>query len=165
MSLYTQWNELMDGENSAQKSAVYKRYIDHETLIYEQLLGDYKTVPKGTFRDFVAQFNTDELVFTGFLDGISGSLKNELNLEELTEDTEIVLDIDFNKLYFNMLKAKAKWLYNMESWEQILDQEMRNQILADFRATIIVKSEKIGRNEPCPCGSGKKYKNCCYNQD
>jgi SEC-C motif-containing protein len=24
------------------------------------------------------------------------------------------------------------------------------------------KSEKIGRNEPCPCGSGKKYKKCCY---
>jgi SWIM/SEC-C metal-binding protein len=25
----------------------------------------------------------------------------------------------------------------------------------------IVKSEKIGRNDPCPCGSGKKYKKCC----
>lgn len=25
----------------------------------------------------------------------------------------------------------------------------------------IVKSNKVGRNEPCPCGSGKKYKNCC----
>lgn len=24
-----------------------------------------------------------------------------------------------------------------------------------------IKSEKIGRNEPCPCGSGKKYKRCC----
>jgi SEC-C motif-containing protein len=24
-----------------------------------------------------------------------------------------------------------------------------------------VRSEKIGRNEPCPCGSGKKYKKCC----
>ncbi|NTV15128.1 MAG: hypothetical protein HGA96_14555 [Desulfobulbaceae bacterium] len=23
-------------------------------------------------------------------------------------------------------------------------------------------SEKVGRNEPCPCGSGKKYKKCCY---
>ncbi|WP_295159300.1 SEC-C metal-binding domain-containing protein, partial [Selenomonas sp. AE3005] len=22
-------------------------------------------------------------------------------------------------------------------------------------------AEKIGRNDPCPCGSGKKYKNCC----
>jgi len=25
-----------------------------------------------------------------------------------------------------------------------------------------VRSEKTGRNEPCPCGSGKKYKKCCY---
>ena len=25
--------------------------------------------------------------------------------------------------------------------------------------------EKIGRNEPCPCGSGKKYKKCCYQKD
>jgi len=25
-----------------------------------------------------------------------------------------------------------------------------------------VKSNKIGRNDPCPCGSGKKYKKCCY---
>ena len=24
-----------------------------------------------------------------------------------------------------------------------------------------VKRAKIGRNDPCPCGSGKKYKNCC----
>jgi preprotein translocase subunit SecA len=23
------------------------------------------------------------------------------------------------------------------------------------------RGEKIGRNDPCPCGSGKKYKNCC----
>ena len=26
-----------------------------------------------------------------------------------------------------------------------------------------VPSNKIGRNEPCPCGSGKKYKYCCLN--
>ena len=25
----------------------------------------------------------------------------------------------------------------------------------------VVKGEEIGRNDPCPCGSGKKYKNCC----
>ena len=29
------------------------------------------------------------------------------------------------------------------------------------RDTTIVKDRKIGRNEPCPCGSGKKYKKCC----
>ena len=27
--------------------------------------------------------------------------------------------------------------------------------------TIVNDSPKIGRNDPCPCGSGKKYKNCC----
>ena len=27
--------------------------------------------------------------------------------------------------------------------------------------TTIVKDAKVGRNEPCPCGSGKKYKKCC----
>ena len=29
------------------------------------------------------------------------------------------------------------------------------------RDTTIVKDRKVGRNEPCPCGSGKKYKKCC----
>jgi uncharacterized protein len=27
--------------------------------------------------------------------------------------------------------------------------------------TVRRKEPKIGRNEPCPCGSGKKYKKCC----
>ena len=26
---------------------------------------------------------------------------------------------------------------------------------------IVNNGPKIGRNDPCPCGSGKKYKNCC----
>ncbi|MCA9200026.1 MAG: SEC-C domain-containing protein [Planctomycetales bacterium] len=27
--------------------------------------------------------------------------------------------------------------------------------------TIRNRGERVGRNDPCPCGSGKKYKNCC----
>lgn len=26
-------------------------------------------------------------------------------------------------------------------------------------------TDRIGRNDPCPCGSGKKYKKCCYKSD
>ncbi len=29
----------------------------------------------------------------------------------------------------------------------------------------VVKGEKVGRNDPCPCGSGKKYKHCCLGKD
>jgi preprotein translocase subunit SecA len=29
------------------------------------------------------------------------------------------------------------------------------------RQKTVVRSTKVGRNDPCPCGSGKKYKKCC----
>ena len=30
--------------------------------------------------------------------------------------------------------------------------------------TPFVRGDKVGRNDPCPCGSGKKYKKCCANE-
>jgi len=36
--------------------------------------------------------------------------------------------------------------------------------LTDFPKTIIREEARIGRNDPCPCGSGKKYKKCCLNK-
>ena len=33
------------------------------------------------------------------------------------------------------------------------------------RSAPVKKDKKVGRNDPCPCGSGKKYKNCCLNKD
>ena len=31
----------------------------------------------------------------------------------------------------------------------------------ELNPTTVIKKEKVGRNDPCPCGSGKKYKKCC----
>ena len=44
-----------------------------------------------------------------------------------------------------------------------LNQEQIMQAMARYKAahTPKIKEHKIGRNDPCPCGSGKKYKNCC----
>ncbi len=33
--------------------------------------------------------------------------------------------------------------------------------LPDLNTSTVMKGKKVGRNEPCPCGSGKKYKKCC----
>ena len=30
-----------------------------------------------------------------------------------------------------------------------------------IQKTVVNTEKKVGRNDPCPCGSGKKYKNCC----
>jgi len=34
----------------------------------------------------------------------------------------------------------------------------------NLRTALVTISPKIGRNDPCPCGSGKKYKRCCLNK-
>ena len=36
-----------------------------------------------------------------------------------------------------------------------------NDYMKQKKHTIVRDNKKTGRNEPCPCGSGKKYKNCC----
>ena len=72
------------------------------------------------------------------------------------------LDIDFEKLYFNMLAADADYLFTLKEWEQVLSEEKIMSIIKDFKRSKIVHVEKKpGRNDPCPCGSGKKYKKCC----
>lgn len=47
--------------------------------------------------------------------------------------------------------------------EQVAEPTMTNADGSDGRSKTVVKSAKqrIGRNDPCPCGSGKKYKKCC----
>ena len=46
---------------------------------------------------------------------------------------------------------------------------LKGHTLADAasqsRPAVVREGRKIGRNEPCPCGSGKKYKNCCFGKD
>ncbi len=46
----------------------------------------------------------------------------------------------------------------IESYEQLQEMARRGEDLPPFRSAF---DEKVGRNDPCPCGSGKKYKNCC----
>ena len=40
-------------------------------------------------------------------------------------------------------------------------QDMLQSIMDSKPEQVIIETPKIGRNEPCPCGSGKKYKKCC----
>ena len=52
-------------------------------------------------------------------------------------------------------QAKAK------EAEERYNEEAKQAASHNNGQPIIRKTEKIGRNDPCPCGSGKKYKNCC----
>lgn len=56
------------------------------------------------------------------------------------------------------IKLEYDWTYN-EKYEKRLAKMAKPQYKINLKTT--VKSKKIGRNEPCICGSGKKYKKCC----
>ena len=134
MSLYSQWQELINAHTS---EAELRRFWD-------------------------GYFKAETEIFIGFIDGINTSLRSELPLEEIEKDTEIKLDIDFEKLYFNMHEAKADWLYNLREWDGVLSLERRREITKQWRESKQFRNteKKIGPNDPCPCGSGKKYKHC-----
>lgn len=116
----------------------------------------------GKLSELAEQFGMSPEVFTGFMDGINESLVSGYEIAELAEDTDIELKVDFEKLFYNMLDAKAKWLYTLPEWEGVLSEEKRREITKAWRKSgQIINENKIGRNDPCPCGSGKKYKKCC----
>ena len=66
--------------------------------------------------------------------------------------------------------VSVKIMSERERRERTLNAQHKSFRSADTQATRRAESEnttirrtspKIGRNDPCPCGSGKKYKNCC----
>ena len=78
------------------------------------------------------------------------------------EDTKVSLVFDKEKLYKNMVDAKADWLYELPMWNDIFDPETKKRLyLEQKKSGTVIVGKKVGRNDPCPCGSGKKYKFCC----
>lgn len=163
MSLYQTWSKkAYEPKTQDEYNSFWNEYIPKEEKVYRELLTQHQTVFAGKLHELAEKFSMDSLTFVGFMDGINTSLKHEYDVENLTEDTDISLDIDFEKLYFNMHDAKADWLYNLSEWDGILSQQRREEIEKEYKKSkTIVKGDKIGRNDPCPCGSGKKYKKCC----
>lgn len=163
MSLYSDWNEFAQQERTpVDNQRFWDEYFAAETENYKKILQDPATPYAGTLAELADTFEMDAVTFTGFLDGINTSLKKELDLESVKPTTKLSLDVDLEKLYFNMLNAKADWLYNLPEWDNLLSSDRRKEIAKEYRASkMYVKENTTGRNDPCPCGSGKKFKKCC----
>lgn len=164
MSLFKQWNDVAASEDMTQEQyeAFWNEYLPKERDIYANILESKSNKLTGSIKSLAESFNVDAVTFVGFLDGINTSLEEEVKLEELAEDSAIDVAINFEKLLFNMHEAQANWLYELPQWDGILSDEKRKEIKKEYnRSKIVVKESTVGRNDPCTCGSGKKYKKCC----
>ena len=164
MSLLQTWRDKAYDQN-ADKGALqrfWQQYFLVEKGIYEQLLTNPDEEVKGTVKELADKYNIDVFTMTGFLDGINDSLKTPNPIEEMEEDTEVSLAFDKELLYKNMVDAKADWLYDLPMWDDIFNPEHKKELYMEQKKSgTIVKPKKIFPNDPCPCGSGKKYKKCC----
>ena len=164
MSLLEQWRESAYSKEM-DKAALQKfwgTYFQIEKEIYEKLLENPDEEVKGTVKELAEKYEIEVFTMTGFLDGINDSLKEPNPIEEMEEDTVVSLAFDKEKLYKNMVDAKADWLYELPQWDKIFTAERKKELYREQKQSgTIRKEKKIGRNDPCPCGSGKKYKKCC----
>lgn len=164
MGLLQEWREYAYGVelNSKEGKAIWDKYFEQEKAIYQQLLAAPEKVVSGTVQELADKYGMELNYMVGFLDGINESLKEPNPIEEMEADTVVKLPIDLESLYYHMVEAGADWLYELLEWDELLTPERRKELYREQKKSgTIVKERKVGRNEPCPCGSGKKYKYCC----
>lgn len=162
MSLIEQWRGMAGSEMSEKEyKAFWDEYYGLEKEAYKKILTRKEEWFTDKLSALSTEFKMSDAVFAGFMDGINTSLKKEYDLDKLKENTDITLEVDFEKLFYNMLDAKAKWLSSLDEWDGIFTEEKLNSIRDKWRKDKQAVSAKIERNAPCPCGSGRKYKKCC----
>lgn len=163
MALYQEWQAYSEkaGRNRQKAQIFWTDFFQKEKDIYAQLL-DTDGPVSGTVEELAERYGVTTLEMAGFLDGINDSLKEPNPLETMEADTVVSLDYDTERLYKNMVAATAEWLYELPQWDRHLSEERRKELYREQKdSTTIRKPKKVGRNDPCPCGSGKKYKYCC----
>lgn len=162
MTLFEEWKNLIENQTEETFPEFWKEYSEAETKIYSDILDKPQEKVTGTLGELASKYDVRPVIFMGFLDGINTSIKKSNDFESYDEASQVEIEIEPEKLFYNMLAAGADYLYGLPQWMDILGEDKMKEIAKEYKKSkTVVKGKKIGRNEPCPCGSGKKYKHCC----
>ena len=164
MALLEEWQKIAYDQQAdrGKLQKFWQRYFMLEKGVYEKLLTNPDEKVEGTVKELAEKYDLSIMDMTGFLDGINDSLVTPNPIDTMEEDTKVSLAFDKEKLYKNMVDAKADWLYELPQWDEIFDAETKRKLyLEQKKSGTVVVGKKVGRNDPCTCGSGKKYKFCC----
>ena len=102
-------------------------------------------------KDCINYFLTNDTIPDSILERVSSKHKNFMEVINSTIEKEYTFEYLEHTLY-----SSATVLYCSNAFSQVFDI-----ISAPKPEPAIPANVKVGRNEPCPCGSGKKFKNCC----
>jgi len=134
------------------------------------------------YRVFVADYKRKKAVETGkaynFMEDKDIFL-TEKNMHDYFEDLASTAQKGIDVTSFPFYKEAREYITNEESWKekeqysrskykqamkslipQMTSKELKSVFL-EKKEPLVYEDKKIGRNDPCPCGSGKKFKKCC----
>jgi transcriptional regulator with XRE-family HTH domain len=163
MRVHDAWKRLALDPQGQPVKHVWDEYLALEKAVYERILKDKTTAIEGTVAELAERFKMSAAQVSAFLEGIHECVEGVPELSGLEETTPVKFEIEYEKLYKQMVEYKAEALYTLPEWDEIFSKEQQKQYYTEQKKshTIIRNENKIGRNEPCPCGSGQKYKRCC----
>jgi hypothetical protein len=143
-------------------SSEYPRYLPplQELLKYSYEYYAPDSIQLAHVKSFLQQVTEDETLSRFLSDMLQQACRHgapaEYYLEILHQDGITLNEAqegEFLGLVDELEKNTRQWLYNGHTHHEI--EMWRKGVIAP------VTNQKVGRNAPCPCGSGKKYKNCC----
>ncbi|MBS0338165.1 MAG: UPF0149 family protein [Proteobacteria bacterium] len=114
--------------------------------------------------------NRFEYWCVGYLDGLEMAAEQLDQLGDPAEVDELLFAI---RVLANAFDDKERAGYSEKKWRGLIDEcseELWPSVCDTYRygnalrnrpTTVRHETPKAGRNDPCPCGSGKKFKNCC----
>jgi hypothetical protein len=162
MTLYETWIKTAYDQQGQTNKKFWNSYMPLETQVYEDILAEGTGIINMPLGDFAKKYNLRAEYAVGFLDGIGGALDEAVDVEKIDVDYVIDIKINFEKLFKKMVEYKAKHLYTLPGWENLFSTEQQEVMIDEQRRSgTFTADEKPGRNDPCHCNSGKKYKKCC----
>ena len=166
-------NERLLKKDIKPNSLYGKKEEEVINIIYDQLVSEYENkieeVPKDISDEFekVIMLNVIDKYWTEHINTMS-HLREGIHLRSYAQTDPLraytVEGYDmFDKMMESIDRDVTVFLCRAEIKQNIERKEVaKNQVTNDGKdhESTIKKSKKVGRNDPCPCGSGKKYKQC-----
>ncbi len=118
------------------------------------------------------QYKIDRIDAEFIVDDVTFAIQNDYKVdqilqllqEELEMDNELIVKAFADKV-IRLMNAMPRWVLKGYSPDGLSDEISKPPVvvhpIAQADVFNFATKKKIGRNDPCPCGSGKKYKKCC----
>lgn len=151
---YYSWITDLDKEDIKNLKEMKDKFNKYKAIDFK--LDSYEE----EFKDKLQSLLEQELILTNKIDDIYYSIIELIKYGIFKEE---MVDLTFKDLHISIKDSLKKKIFNLykEYKKYISVWSYNGYTITEYNEMNQIKTKKIGRNEPCPCGSGKKYKHCC----